>query len=171
VPEFSAMHGPSAAINARFGFVTFDIGSPPVAVTYTSVVPVHEYNPAILKFPFVSVVTTFVSRGVATVLSPVVPTAYNCMVEFAIGCLPPITTSPSPVLAAAPLEIAKGAEHPEKRTTAIKTVACIILFVFIPLYPAPADKSFFVRLSMTKFEKAISNALGHFAADQYLESP
>jgi hypothetical protein len=74
VPGLSEVHGPSAVIIARFGFVMPGPGSPPIAVRYTSVAFVHEYSPEMLKFPFASVVTALVSSGVAFVPSPVVPT-------------------------------------------------------------------------------------------------
>lgn len=74
VPEVSPVQAPSAVIIARFGFVVVGVGSPPVAVIYTSVALVQLYNPVRLKFPFPSVVTVCVSNAVDELPSPVVPT-------------------------------------------------------------------------------------------------
>jgi hypothetical protein len=72
--ELTDEHGPSAVIIARFAFVNPAPGLPPVAVTYTSLAAVHEYPPAMLKFPFASVLIVFVSNGVAAAPSSAVPT-------------------------------------------------------------------------------------------------
>jgi hypothetical protein len=85
------VHGPSAVMSARFPLAIPGRGSPPVAVRYTSVAFAQEYSPLILKLPFESVVTVFVSRGVARVRSPVVPMVYSSMVAFETACEPPST--------------------------------------------------------------------------------
>jgi hypothetical protein len=118
VSEFTDVHGPSAVIIARFAFGTLGVGSPPVTVRYTSVALEHEYSPVMLKFPFASVVTVFVSSGVAVVPSPVVPTLYSWIVEFVTGCWPPIAIPLLPVAAAAAVLTEGCTEHPARARTA-----------------------------------------------------
>jgi hypothetical protein len=92
VPRFP--HGPSAAISAIAALLVPGLspGFPPVAVTYTRVDGVEQlYKPVISKFPLPSLLTGWVSSGVATDPSPVVPTAYNCRVAPVTGCWPPCT--------------------------------------------------------------------------------
>jgi len=93
------------------------IGSPPVAVKYTSVAFRQENSPAILKLPFESVVTVLVSRGVAYVSSPLVPTAYSSIVAFEIGCEPPRTVPLAPAIERT--ELVLDEPHPARKTTPI----------------------------------------------------
>jgi hypothetical protein len=77
---------------------------------------VHEYNPAMLKFPFASVVTALVNSGVAFAPSPSVPTLYSWITAFETGCWPP-TTSPllTVVVTATVGFTAEGDAHPANK--------------------------------------------------------
>jgi hypothetical protein len=142
VSEFTDVHGPSAVIIARFAFGTLGVGSPPVTVRYISVALVHEYSPMMLKFPFASVVTVFVSSGVAAVPSPAVPTLYSWIVEFVTGCWPPIAIPLLPVAAAAIVLTGDGIEQPASARAAIlHTTQTIDRTVFIPLLTSSAPYS------------------------------
>jgi hypothetical protein len=126
VSELSEVHGPSAVIITKFGLVTLGVGSPPVAVRYTSVAFVHEYSPAILKFPFASVLTALVSIGVAFVPSPIVPTLYNWIAEFETGCWPPTTSPLLPVVAATVVFTEEEIAHPANKRVKSEDAANII---------------------------------------------
>jgi hypothetical protein len=81
--------GPSAAISAiAVLFVPgLSPGLPPFAVMYTSVdADGQVYAPVMSKFPFVSLVTGCVRSAVAAEPSPIVPTAYSCIVAPLTGC-------------------------------------------------------------------------------------
>jgi hypothetical protein len=130
-PGLSDVHGPNAVIIARFGLVALGVGLPPVAVRYTSVAFVHEYSPAMLKFPFASVVTALVSSGVAVAPSPIVPTLYSWIVEFGTGCWPPTTIPLLPVVTATVVfteeEVAHPANKRAKSVDAVKIVGRILM--------------------------------------------